>query len=445
MIVPGSGASTLAAEFLLKDLEKGGRAAVLLTTRRTWELLRIAKAYGQDLNGGLKEGKVRIIEIGNPFAPSDVNESLIEFFTVVDEFKPARVCVDVIDPLLVTLGRRGLMSGLIGPLIELSRRNKLLTLIRCASARTYSLLSQFSTGAFRLEWSPVTRGGGSFRRLILDNLRDIPHPRTSTEFELVPKVGVRAVRSGGLPDRVERVSSGLPELDSALGGGYPRGSMILVMGGPGSGKTLLALKSSLSLSGAGMRALFISFAESSDDVLRRARSLGERVQGFNAVGADPSESSVAGHIQELGRSLAEHEPEVVVVDALELMVSMLDRWEDGLKYLITLRGMGEGVWWACDSLVRRGPAGDAGEPHVRCPPQAGDRGPRGSPRQDPEGPEVLVRGWVGEEDTPPGRRPGSAWATFIHGLAGGLTCLGTGSSESSAEWGRRPRPTSCPL
>ncbi len=340
---PGSGASTLAVEFMLKDVERGERAAVLLTTRRTWELLRIAEAYGQELKKGLDGRLIKVVEIENPFAQSEVNEALVEFFTALEEFKPSRVYVDVIDPLLVTLGRRGLMSGLIGPLIELSRRKKLLTLIRCATPRTYSLLSQFSTGAFRLEWSPETREGGSLRKLVLDNLRDIPHLESSTEFKLIPGDGIRAIRPGELPEWLERIPSGLPDLDSAVGGGYPSGSMVLISGGPGSGKTLLALKSSAILSSRGLRVLFVSFAEGSEDILRRVRSLGDEVTDFRAVGADPSIGSVARHIQELKGALTEHSPDVVVVDALELMVSLLDRWEEGLRYLRFLRG------WVRDS------------------------------------------------------------------------------------------------
>src|SRR5687767_3574272 len=38
----------------------------------------------------------------------------------------------------------------------------------------------------------------------------------------------------------ERLSSGAPELDALLGGGLPRGSLSIVAGAPGTGKTLLA-------------------------------------------------------------------------------------------------------------------------------------------------------------------------------------------------------------
>jgi KaiC/GvpD/RAD55 family RecA-like ATPase len=40
----------------------------------------------------------------------------------------------------------------------------------------------------------------------------------------------------------EHVPSGIPGLDELLGGGYPRGRVILITGGPGSGKTMMAMQ-----------------------------------------------------------------------------------------------------------------------------------------------------------------------------------------------------------
>ncbi|MDI6807071.1 MAG: ATPase domain-containing protein, partial [Candidatus Aenigmarchaeota archaeon] len=41
---------------------------------------------------------------------------------------------------------------------------------------------------------------------------------------------------------VERTSTGIPGLDKLIEGGYPKGSVVLVSGGPGTGKTLLGLQ-----------------------------------------------------------------------------------------------------------------------------------------------------------------------------------------------------------
>jgi KaiC/GvpD/RAD55 family RecA-like ATPase len=48
--------------------------------------------------------------------------------------------------------------------------------------------------------------------------------------------------SQGIHTRTEHVPSGIPGLDNLLGGGYPRGRVILVCGGPGSGKTLMCMQ-----------------------------------------------------------------------------------------------------------------------------------------------------------------------------------------------------------
>jgi circadian clock protein KaiC len=37
----------------------------------------------------------------------------------------------------------------------------------------------------------------------------------------------------------ERVQTGIPGLDEMIGGGIPRGRVVLVVGGPGTGKTIL--------------------------------------------------------------------------------------------------------------------------------------------------------------------------------------------------------------
>jgi KaiC/GvpD/RAD55 family RecA-like ATPase len=42
--------------------------------------------------------------------------------------------------------------------------------------------------------------------------------------------------------KTERLPNGIPGLDSLLGGGYPRGRVILISGGPGSGKTLMCMQ-----------------------------------------------------------------------------------------------------------------------------------------------------------------------------------------------------------
>ncbi len=73
----------------------------------------------------------------------------------------------------------------------------------------------------------------------------------------------------------ERVSTGIPRLDAMFaGGGYYRGSSVLVSGGAGTGKTSLAAHFADVLCRGGGRTLFFAFEESESQILRNMRSIG---------------------------------------------------------------------------------------------------------------------------------------------------------------------------
>ena len=54
------------------------------------------------------------------------------------------------------------------------------------------------------------------------------------------------------------ITTGIPHLDMILGGGVPRGALVLVMGLPGSGKTTLASQIAFTAARAGQTALVLT-------------------------------------------------------------------------------------------------------------------------------------------------------------------------------------------
>src|SRR5437763_12418094 len=72
-----------------------------------------------------------------------------------------------------------------------------------------------------------------------------------------------------------KAATGIPGLDEITGGGLPRGRTTLVVGGPGSGKTILALQ--FLVDGArdlGEPGIFVAFEETSDRIVANAESFG---------------------------------------------------------------------------------------------------------------------------------------------------------------------------
>ena len=71
-----------------------------------------------------------------------------------------------------------------------------------------------------------------------------------------------------------RVSTGIAELDRALGGGLVAGSASLIGGDPGIGKSTLLLQAAAKVAAQGAHVAYISGEEAADQVRLRARRLG---------------------------------------------------------------------------------------------------------------------------------------------------------------------------
>lgn len=106
----------------------------------------------------------------------------------------------------------------------------------------------------------------------------------------------------------ERLSTGMPELDRVLGGGLVRGSVVLLAGEPGVGKSTLLLQVAAGVERMGHRVLLVCGEESPDQVAARAKRLGARL------------TTKLTPVTELG-SVLELVPqsEVVLVDSIQTM------------------------------------------------------------------------------------------------------------------------------
>ena len=110
----------------------------------------------------------------------------------------------------------------------------------------------------------------------------------------------------------ERAATGLPELDRVLGGGLVQGSVVLIGGDPGVGKSTLLIQALASLSDA-LSALYVSGEESAEQIALRARRLGLPAERLQLLTETCVERILA---------LAEkHRPRVMVMDSIQTFYS----------------------------------------------------------------------------------------------------------------------------
>jgi circadian clock protein KaiC len=82
----------------------------------------------------------------------------------------------------------------------------------------------------------------------------------------------------------ERISSGLPRLDTMLQGGFHRGSNILISGSPGTAKSTLSGLFAAAACTRGERTMYVSFDEGASQIVRNLRSVGIQLARHLASG-----------------------------------------------------------------------------------------------------------------------------------------------------------------
>lgn len=137
----------------------------------------------------------------------------------------------------------------------------------------------------------------STKKTAAGNVRkDTPQPKTLSEIEM---------------NQAARMSTGMGELDRVLGGGIVQGSLVLVGGDPGIGKSTLLLQVCRNLSDAGKKVLYISGEESLQQIRLRAERMGSFTEHLLIL--------CETDLQEIRETITRLQPQVVVIDSIQTM------------------------------------------------------------------------------------------------------------------------------
>ena len=109
----------------------------------------------------------------------------------------------------------------------------------------------------------------------------------------------------------DRTPTGFGELDRVLGSGIVKGSLVLVGGDPGIGKSTLLLQVCRNLAGAGKRVLYISGEESLKQIKMRANRIGE-ISGDLLFLCETNLDTIHSAIERA-------KPDVVIIDSIQTM------------------------------------------------------------------------------------------------------------------------------
>jgi DNA repair protein RadA/Sms len=161
-----------------------------------------------------------------------------------------------------------------------------------------------------LAWSGRCQGCGAWNTMV-ESVRAAGPSRSRT----TRGAGTASIRPVALkdvrPSAQERLETGIAELDRVLGGGLVPGSLALLGGSPGIGKSTLTGMALGNLTAAGHRVLYVSGEESVAQVRLRAERLGAAALSVPVLAETSLEAVIA--------TLEAERPEVCVVDSIQTL------------------------------------------------------------------------------------------------------------------------------
>ncbi|RLE99352.1 MAG: circadian clock KaiC-like protein [Thermoprotei archaeon] len=322
---PGAGKSTFAAQFVYKGASEYGEPGVYVSfSESKKEFYEHMKAFGFDFDKLEKKNIFKFLSMISIADEKIVGSIINNIYGAVEEIRAKRLVIDSITSMLEAFTLKEARAFL--------HANVLLGL------KPYGITTLLIAD---LPWGKETIGHG-FEEFLADAIivlkldekrgltrrileirknRGAPTPRVSYDFVITNEgiklyVPLEASLSGGFTK--ERAPTGIPELDEMLGGGILKGSVVLISGPSGTGKTLISLNFAIEGARRGERVVYISFEEPRNQLKTAIRNMGVNLEELEKYlyiySLSPRLFTPAALYSFYDKLLEKHKPSRVVID-----------------------------------------------------------------------------------------------------------------------------------
>jgi circadian clock protein KaiC len=331
---PGTGKTTLGLQFLRAGVVRGERSVLITLESSEAQLRADAEAQGLDMEG------IAFLDLSptteffaenrsyDIFSPGDVERdpTTREIIDTIEREQPDRVFVDAITTM-----------GYLAP-DAFQFRKQALSFLRYLVERGATVLMSseptasvpdddlrfMSDGIIELDVSP--QHGTLRRTLSVTKLRGSDFAGGSHSIRLTGEGMVVYPRLAPADHErafdPEQVPSGLPELDEMLGGGIERGTITMLSGPSGAGKTTLGTQIMTNAARCGERCVIYAFEEQVATLTHRCDAIGMPIRALVADGrlavqhVEPLRYSPAEFALMVRREVEEQGTRIVMVDGI---------------------------------------------------------------------------------------------------------------------------------
>jgi circadian clock protein KaiC len=337
---PGAGKTTLALQFLLAGARAGESALLVSLSETAEEIAATAHAHGWSLDRVHVHDVSTLDQLANldfqqsVFRPAEVelSEATGQLLALIEEVKPDRVVFDPITELRLLAGdpiryRRQILAlkqafATYGSTVLLIEDR--VDPEQSAASLVHSIIeleqSAYEYGQDRRRLRVLKVRGSAFREGFHDMAIE------AGGLAVYPALLAAEHRQSFI---ARQVSSGLPALDSLLGGGLDEGTATLLIGPSGIGKSSLAMHYSCAAAARGEKVAYFVFDERAPTMLARAQGLGMKLQEQIDAGrvslreVTAAEYSLGQFVHLVRAAVEQQEVKLLVIDSLSGYMSAM--------------------------------------------------------------------------------------------------------------------------
>jgi circadian clock protein KaiC len=342
----GTGKTLMSIEFIVNGVTKYNEPGVFIAfEEKSAELATNVASLGFDLNKLIKEKKLRIdtIEINRSEIEEtgeyDLEGLFIRLAYAIDSIGAKRIVLDTIENLFSGLENEGILRAELRRLFRWLKDKGVTAIITGEKGEgklTRQGLEEYVSDCV-IVLDHRIQNQISTRRLRVLKYRGSVHGTNEYPF-LIDEDGISVlpVTSLTLNHSVskEKVPTGIPGLDEMLsGGGYYKGSSILVSGTAGAGKTSIAALFARAACQRKERCLYFAFEESPQQIIRNMRSIGLDLEPWEKKGllkfyaSRPTIYGLEMHLVVFYKQIKKFKPSVVIIDPITNLVTVGDQNE----------------------------------------------------------------------------------------------------------------------
>lgn len=331
----GCGKTLFGIEFLVNGAVRYGEPGVLITFEETPdELNENVESLGIDLKELEAQKKIYIDYVY--IEPSEIEESgdydleglFIRIGHAIDSVGAKRIVLDTIESLFSGLPNKAILRAELHRLFRFLKNKGVTAVItgeRADGTLTRHGLEEYISDCVILLDQRV-ENQLSVRRMRIIKYRGSLHGMDEYPFLIDDKgISVLPITSLEMEHDVstERISTGIEGLDAMLGGGgYYKGSTIMISGTAGTGKTSIAASFARAACERGERCLYLAYEEAESQIIRNMHSIGLDLEPCINKGLLKIKSSrstrygLEMHLVMMHQLVNEFKPDVVVIDPI---------------------------------------------------------------------------------------------------------------------------------